>query len=86
MVFFLGIAVSAMGIMPKKAYKYFDNIMFLLLMLLLFGMGINIGANKEIISNLGQMGMEAFCIAIFSIFGSVIALWFLSKTLFRREI
>lgn len=53
--------------------------------LLLFLLGISVGSNREVIGNLGKIGLEAIIIAVFSIAGSVVLSMFLARRLFRRN-
>ena len=52
--------------------------------LLLFLMGLSVGVNKEIMSNLEDLGIQAFIITLFTITGSVLMAWILQKTFFRQ--
>lgn len=53
--------------------------------LLLFLLGISVGTNKEIISNLHKIGYEAAAIALFSIAGSVFLSWLLFRLVFIKN-
>lgn len=47
------------------------HVTMLLIWLLLFALGLNIGSNPDIISNLGTLGVEALAIAMTAMLGSV---------------
>ncbi|MFR0835293.1 MAG: hypothetical protein ACLSG8_03040 [Barnesiella sp.] len=51
----------------------------------MFFMGISIGNNKEIIHNLGGLGLQAIIIAVASTTGSVLLAWLLFRTLFNKH-
>jgi uncharacterized membrane protein YbjE (DUF340 family) len=52
--------------------RLIDNITLWSIYLLLFLMGITIGSNKEIISNLSSLGIKALIITGFSLAGSIL--------------
>lgn len=53
--------------------------------LLLFLLGISVGANELIVKNIGKLGAQAFIISFASILGSVLLSYFLYILLFKDE-
>lgn len=51
------------------------------LLLLLFSMGISIGANSEVIGNLNTIGIKAFLFAALTTLGSVVLVYIVSLKL-----
>lgn len=81
----LGILVGCSDILPKKIYNSTNKITIVGLVVLLFSMGLGIGSNGEILSNLDKLGLKAFLLATGSITGSVFLVWFLQKSIFRSD-
>lgn len=79
----LGGLLGWSNLLPKSVYQYTDKLTMVGLMILLFSMGISIGINEEILKHLDSLGIQALAIASFSIIGSVLALWFLQRKIFR---
>lgn len=48
-----------------------------LIWLLLFLLGLEVGANETVVRQFGKLGFEAFLLAVGGTFGSVIAAWLL---------
>lgn len=65
--------------------KHLDNIITLGLIILLFSMGIKIGINKEILSNLTNLSLKAIIISICAITGSVLTTKILVAKLFSAK-
>jgi len=51
------------------------------LLLLLFSMGISIGANEDVLGNLNSIGLQAFLFAAFTTLGSIVFVYFVSQML-----
>ncbi|MFQ7040311.1 MAG: LysO family transporter [Barnesiella sp.] len=71
--------------LTKKNSTRHRRITLYIIFLLLFFMGISIGNNKEIIHNLGGLGLQAIIIAVASTTGSVLLAWLLFRTLFNKH-
>ena len=57
----------------------------LTIFLLLFIMGITIGSNDNLISNLGNFGWQAAIIAFSATCGSVLASWLVMRFFFKKD-
>jgi len=66
--------------------KLIDRITTASIYLLLFLMGISIGTNKEIVSNLSNLGITALIITAFSLAGSILLSILVYRLFFRNSI
>ena len=64
-------------LLRKRQVAHIQQIIMVLIWALLFLLGLNIGSNKELVSHIGTLGMEALTIAIAATLGSLVAAWFL---------
>ncbi|HRG03243.1 MAG TPA: LysO family transporter, partial [Paludibacteraceae bacterium] len=58
-------------LLRSKKIRFFQGLIITLIWLLLFLLGLEIGANKEVVSQFGKLGLEAFIIAAGGTLGSV---------------
>lgn len=58
----------------------------LTIFLLLFIMGVTIGSNEELISNLGNFGWQAAVISFAATCGSVLSAWLVMKFFFHKDL
>ncbi len=63
----------------EKGKSINEKVQLLGLLLLLFSMGISIGANDEVVKNLNNIGIQAFTFAVFTTLGSVFFVYLVSK-------
>jgi len=80
-----GILVGFLLVGRPVWHKYNNNLMNLAIYLMLFLLGISVGTNREVISNLGKIGYESVAIAVASIAGSVLISTILFKLLFKTN-
>ncbi len=66
-------------------HKRNNNLMNLAIYVMLFLLGISVGTNREVISNLAKIGYESLAIAVASIAGSVLISTILFKLLFKKN-
>ena len=66
----------------KSRLGWISGLLFIAIGVLVFLMGARMGANKEVIKNLGTIGLYAFLMTIVIIAGSVGAVWITRKILF----
>ncbi len=83
--FVLGIIISASGIIPFHFYRHLDKVLTGILLVLLFGMGLNIGLDKKIIGNILELGKTAFLISGASVLGSIIMAWYFGKWIYGEK-
>ena len=65
--------------------KAIDQITTCSIYLLLFLIGISIGTNKEIVSNLSNLGLKALIITAFALAGSIILSIIVYQVFFKTE-
>ena len=82
-IMFGGIAVGYLLRKVELLQKIGKPISYTIL-LLLFLLGISVGANKDIVDNLVTLGGQAFLLALAGTVGSVLAGWFLPMRDFQR--
>lgn len=69
----------------KKELRNIPHIISLLICLLLFILGLEVGGNPEIISGLANIGIEALIITIAAVAGSAVAALLLWKHINKKE-
>ena len=78
----IGIMFTGIGIgylMRRQSFPWINKVITVLIWLLLFLLGIEVGNNEQIILSLPTLGMEALSIAIACVVGSCIVAWGLWK-------
>lgn len=75
----LGGAVGSRPTVRKRELAWVGRVQFFALMALIFSLGVQLGANEEIISSLGSIGLTAFVLTVLAMGGSL-----LTSTLLRR--
>ncbi|MGI6073398.1 MAG: LysO family transporter [Fermentimonas sp.] len=80
----LGIAIG-FATRKSKIIAYTNKIIEVIIMILLFLLGIDVGSKEEIVSNFSILGMEALIITLGATLGSLLlAKWVYSKY-FKEE-
>lgn len=72
-------------LLRKQQLSGIHKIITVLIWLLLFLLGIDVGGNQEIINGLSTIGMEAIVITLAAVLGSVTAAWALWYVLYKRK-
>lgn len=72
-------------LLRKRDLKKIHPIITLLIWLLLFILGIEVGSNEEIIRGLHTIGYEAVVLTLGGTLRSVIAAWALWRALYKRK-
>ena len=82
-IMFLGISI---GYLLRRQYlPWIQKVITLLIWLLLYLLGIEVGQNERVIHSLPTLGLEALIIAIVCVLGSCIAAKILWKRVKRRK-
>lgn len=84
----IGIMFAGIGIgylMRRQSLLWINKIITVLIWLLLFLLGIEVGHNEQIIRSLTTLGIEAFSIAIACVLGSCITAWALWKFINHKK-
>ena len=61
------------------------KLIFFSVILLLFLLGLSVGANDTIVNNLSTLGFQAFLIAFAATLGSVLAAWLVYNLFFKEK-
>lgn len=72
-------------LLRKKQLSKISRVITILIWLLLFLLGIEVGNNEQIIKGIHTLGLEAFILTIGGLLGSVIAAWILWKILYKKK-
>ncbi len=72
-------------LLRKRNLREIHKVITVLIWLLLFTLGIEVGGNEQIIKGLHTLGLEALILTIGGTLGSVIAAWALWKALYKRK-
>lgn len=83
-IMFGGIAVGYLSRRVELLQKIGKPISYTIF-LLLFLLGITVGSNREIISNLSSLGGQALAISVSATLGSLIASWVVYHFFFKER-
>lgn len=72
-------------LLRNQKLSWIHRIITVLIWLLLFLLGIDVGGNQEIINGLHTIGLEAIVITLAAVLGSVTAAWALWYVLYKRK-
>jgi uncharacterized membrane protein YbjE (DUF340 family) len=73
---FLGIAIGVFIKLPKKLITVNNRFQHMMVFLLLFSMGISIGANKSLLGKIGNLGIKSLAFALITAIMSIILVYF----------
>lgn len=62
-------------LLRNRRMAFLPRVVMFLIWVLLFLLGVEVGANPEIIRNLKSLGVEAFVLAVAGTLGSVVLAW-----------
>ena len=82
-IMFLGIGLGYL--MRHQSLSWINKAITILIWLLLFLLGIEVGHNEQIIRSLPTLGLEAFAIALVCVLGSCLAAWALWRHVNNRK-
>jgi uncharacterized membrane protein YbjE (DUF340 family) len=69
----------------KRAGALFTKLIDISIYILLLFLGISVGSNREIIDNIGQIGLQVLIITLIGLLGSLCLAYFVGKYFFRGE-
>lgn len=78
-LFFIIIGIATGYLFRNQKLDFVNKIITVLIWLLLFLLGAEVGLNEHIVQNFHILGFEAFLIAFFATLGSVIGAWLLGR-------
>lgn len=70
-----GFMFARLNLLPKASNKGVSKLGHLALIVLLFSMGLALGANPELTNALPSLGLKALLLSLGAIFGSVFLVW-----------
>ena len=65
--------------------KYVGVVISLIIMLLLFFLGVSVGANEQVVKNFSSIGLDAFIITIGGTLGTILCAWWVYIRFFKRR-
>lgn len=69
-----------LGMMVKnRNIGFIEKLITVLIWMLLFILGVEVGGNEEIVSSLSTLGLEAVAFTIAGILGSIVCAWMFYK-------
>lgn len=72
-------------IRKRTFVKHVSSIISVIIVLLLFFLGVAVGANRQIIESFANIGLDAFAIAFATTTGSVLCAWFVYNRFFKEK-
>lgn len=72
-------------LLRKHNLKTIHKVITLLIWILLFILGIEVGSNERIVKGLHTIGLEALVLTLGGTLGSVIAAWALWRALYKKK-
>ena len=84
MFIIIGIMLTGM-LLRNKRLSWIHKIITLLIWVLLFLLGIDVGGNETIIKGLHTLGLEALIITLAAVIGSILCAWGLWYLLYIRN-
>ena len=88
MFIIIGIMLTGMllgFLLRNKRLSWIHKIITLLIWVLLFLLGIDVGGNEAIIKGLHTLGLEALIITLAAVIGSILCAWGLRYLLYIRN-
>lgn len=81
----LGIIIGWIFHSRKKFLKLTSYLTNWAIYLLLFLLGISVGANEKIIANFDKIGFQAISLTLFAVGGSILFSWAVYHIFFRKK-
>ena len=86
-IFFFILSGVAVGYLSRNRtqLKHVGSVINIIIIVLLFFLGVAVGANKQIIESFASIGFDAFAIASAATLGSVLCAWFVLHRFFKNN-
>ena len=68
----IGALIGTQKAVRSRPLRWVDRLQFAALMVLVLALGVNLGANDDVISSLGEIGLSALIITVFALAGSIL--------------
>lgn len=65
--------------------KHVAAIISVIIVLLLFFLGVSVGANEEVVKNFSSIGLDALVLTVGGTLGSVLCAWWVYTSFFKRK-
>lgn len=78
-LFFILAGIGTGYLFRKQKISFVNQFITILIWLLLFMLGLEVGVNENVVKKFHLLGYEAFLIAFFATLGSVIGAWLLGR-------
>lgn len=87
---YIGLVVVGAFLGSRKALRshplvWVGKLQFAALMILIVTLGVNLGANDEVVSSLGQIGLAALVITVLAMAGSLLCLTLLRRFVLKLD-
>lgn len=67
-----GIMIGSKILKPDRDYVWISRLQTAALILLIFTMGVRIGADEKVLTSIGTLGVKAFTVTVCAVAGSVL--------------
>ncbi len=84
-IMFSGMIVGYMSRRRSFLNRFIDKLIMIFIYLLLFFLGISVGSNEKIMSNLATLGIKALLLSLSGVLGSIVLSYFIYKVFRRYE-
>lgn len=86
-IFFFILSGVAVGFLSRNRtqLKHVGSVINIIIIVLLFFLGVAVGANKQIVESFASIGFDAFAIASATTLGSVLCAWFVFHRFFKNN-
>lgn len=81
----VGAVIGSRRAVRSRPMPWLGKLQFLALMILIVSLGVKLGANDEVISSLGQIGLAALLITVLAMAGSLLCLYLLRRFVFHLD-
>ena len=81
----LGAFLGSRKALRSRPLVWVGKLQFVALMILIVTLGVNLGANDEVVSSLGQIGLSALVITVLAMAGSILALTLLRRFVLKLD-
>lgn len=85
-ILLIGVFVGRLNLVPEKILKYNSQFQHIGVIILLFTMGITIGANKSIIFNIKNIGFKSFSYAVITSLICIIFVYLFSHFFMKGDV
>lgn len=80
-----GALIGSRPAVQKRDLPWLSKLQFVALMILIVALGVNLGANDEVVASLGQIGLNALLITALGLAGSVLAVFLLRRFVLKLD-